>query len=134
MKQIPNLIAGSVIFATILGCKKHNATPPPPPTRTIQYQLYTTQDFSTVKDSITFQLSMRDGATVIFDSTLAPMRISEIPDNAHQILFKKPVPAGHEKSDLVVGFLYEIKDIGSSWFLDSSKAGSTIKIIDYNFH
>jgi len=116
--------------ATAPACKKDHQTAEQ---RTVQYQLYTAKDFSNEHDTITFTLVIRAGNNALFDSVLAPMRVSDIPDKAHQLVFRKPVPPGHEQTDLVVGFLYTIKDVGMSWYLDSCKAGQTLKIVDYNF-
>jgi hypothetical protein len=116
--------------AMVPACKKDHQAPVQ---RTIRYQLYTAKDFSNEHDTITFTLVMRAGNNTLFDSVLAPMRVSEIPDKTHQLVFGKLVPPGHEQTDLVVGFLYTIKDVGMSWYLDSCKAGQTLKIVDYNF-
>ncbi|HTI92051.1 MAG TPA: hypothetical protein VL727_15765 [Puia sp.] len=120
-----------IAMATIApACKKEHQTAVQ---TKIQYQLYTAKDFSNVHDTIAFRLVIRAGNTTLFDSALAPMRISEIPDKTHQLAFGKLVPPGHEQTDLVVGFLYSIKNIGMSWYLDSCKAGQALKIVDYNF-
>jgi hypothetical protein len=113
-------------------CKKDHAAPPPPP-RTIQYNLYTGQDFSSDLHTITFRLTIHGKNSLIFDSALAPMLIKDIPDKAHELVFKKLVPPGHEKDTLLVGFIYDIQDVGESWFLDTCRPGTTLKIIDYNF-
>ena len=70
---------------------------------------------------------------ILLDSALAPMLVEDIPDKAHQLVFKKVVPPGFDKDTLVVGFIYDIKDVGESWFLDSCGPGQTLKLIDYNF-
>jgi len=122
-------------IATVPACRKDHQTPPPPPsTRTIEYRLYTEQDFSNVSDSIIFNLYMRssDGHKLL-DSALAPMLVKEIPNKAHQLVFRKEVPAGHEKDDLVVGFTYYLVNIGYSWYLDTCKAGQPLKIMEYSF-
>jgi hypothetical protein len=70
---------------------------------------------------------------VLLDSNIAPMTINAIPDQQHQLVFDKIVPAGHEKDKLVVGFVYDIDNVGESWYLDSSVAGQTTKIVEYSF-
>jgi hypothetical protein len=122
-----------LLSAAVLSCKK-NATPPPP--RTIRYILYTKQDFSTGTDTIRFRLHMHTtGATgrILLDSNIAPMMISEIPDQQHQLVFEKTVPAGHDQDKLVVGFVYDIDNVGEGWYLDSSLAGQATKIVEYSF-
>jgi hypothetical protein len=119
-----------VIAATASACKKDHQTAVP---RTVQYQLYTAKDFSNDRDTIAFTLIIRAGNNTLFDSALAPMRLSEIPDKDHQLVFGKLVPPGHEQTDLVVGFLYTIKNVGMSWHLDTCKVGQSLKIVDYNF-
>ena len=114
----------------LASCKKNTN---PPTTRTIQYVLYTKQDFSNNFDIIRFRLSMASGSHTLFDSSLAPMTISAIPDSLHALVFRKNVPSGYEQAKLVVGFFYSIDNVGSSWFLDSSIAGQSFKKVEYNF-
>ena len=126
------LFLGIVCLTGLFACKK-DSRPPATPTRTIRYVLYTTQNFSNDNDTIRFRLSMKVGSTVLLDSPLAPIRVSQIPDAAHKLTFDKIVPAGYDDKDLQVGFLYQIDNVGMSWFLDSCKAGEALKTIDYNF-
>jgi hypothetical protein len=134
MKHFTSLFRrGAVITAVIAfcACKKDH---PAQPVRTIQYQLYTDQDFSDDQHTITFRLLMRTaGNKVLFDSALAPMLVSAVPDKAHQLVFRKVVPPGYENAELAVGFPYAIKDIGESWYIDTCAPGQTLKIVDYNF-
>jgi hypothetical protein len=131
MKQFASVFCGcAILVATITACKKENHTLP---FRTIYYQLYTEKDFSNNQDSITFRLVIRAGRNKLFDSALSPMRIAEIPDKANKFIFRKTVPAGYERSDLTVGFLYSVKDIGESWYLDTCKVKSPEKTIEYSF-
>jgi len=133
MNHFTRLFCGLVfVVVAFEACKKDHPTPPTP-TRTIQYQLYTDQDFSSDLHTITFRLTIHGKNSIIFDSALAPMLIKDVPDKAHQLVFKKLVPAGHDKDTLLVGFVYDIKDVGESWFLDTCKPGQALKIIDYNF-
>ena len=122
------LVIASII--TIVSCKKSTA---PPARRTIQYILYTKKDFSGVSDTIRFQLLMAAGNQTLFDSAIAPMTVSAIPDSLHALVFRKNVPAGYEQTKLRVGFLYAIDNVGNSWYLDSSIAGQTQKTVEYNF-
>jgi len=61
---------------------------------------------------------------------LASMRIEDIPDALNKLVIEKTV---NDNSDLAAGFHYEIQDVGSSSFIDTSKAGNPFKIIDYSF-
>ena len=120
----------SMVFTS---CKKSTETPPP---RTIWYILYTKQDFSSDQDTIRFRLRMQTTGTtgrVLLDSSIAPMKISEVPDSLHRLVFTKTVPPGHEQDKLVVGFIYDIDNVGESWFLDSSAAGQRTKTVEYSF-
>src|SRR5579871_1151809 len=124
------------ILATVAAsCRKsYTKFNPPPttpvPTRTIRYILYTLQDFRNNNDSIAFSLRMTSKHGVLFDSALAPMRISEIPDKPHEIAIDRVVPAGFEKDTLTVGFDYKIKNVGESWFLDTCNPTTALKHVD----
>ncbi len=117
----------------LVACKKNAGSPTP---RTIRYILYTKENFSTDDDTIRFRLHIHTIGTtgrVLFDSNIAPMKISEIPDQQHQFVFTKTVPPGYDKEKLVVGFVYDIDNVGESWYLDSSLAGQTQKTVEYSF-
>jgi hypothetical protein len=120
----------SLIFAA---CKKNAEIPKP---RTIAYILYTKEDFSGEKDSIRFRLHIHSAGTtgrVLLDSNLAPMTIEQVPDSLHRLIFTKTVPPGHDKDKLVVGFVYDIDNVGEGWYLDSMVAGQTTKTVEYSF-
>jgi len=104
-----------------------------PMSRDINYVLFTKKDFSNNNDTIRFRLLMRSGNQVLLDSPLAPMTISQIPDSLHRMSFLKHVPSANRNDDLVVGFLYQIDNVGNSWFLDSSKANNPVKTVIYSF-
>jgi len=69
----------------------------------------------------------------LFDSSLASMKISEIPDKAHAIVIDKVVPPGNNDVDIQLAFLYTIQDVGFSWYLDSARAGELSHTIEYSF-
>jgi hypothetical protein len=125
---------GAILIGT--SCNKQDGyqTPNNPgPPRKIQFRLYTDHDFTGNSDKITFTLTIQTAANkVLWDSVLSPMKISEIPDAAHKLVIDKLVP-NNNNSLLKVGFLYSIENVGNSWFYDSSKAGETLKIVDFNF-
>jgi hypothetical protein len=98
--------------------------------------LYTKEDFSNVMDTIRFRLRMQTtGAAgrVLLDSNIAPMKVSQVPDSLHRLIFTKTVPAAYQNEKLVVGFIYDIDNVGESWFLDSSVAGQALKVVEYSF-
>lgn len=133
--RLPLVVAiACIAFAGIFAaCKKHSDTPEP---RTIRYILYTKEDFSGDIDTIRFRLHIHTTGTtgrVLYDSNIAPMRINEIPDSLHRLIFTKTVPPGHDTDKLVVGFVYDIDHIGESWYLDSSVAGEKQKTVEYSF-
>src|ERR1700760_2791906 len=100
MKRHLSLTTITAVTIAVAACKKDHQTPPPPLVHTtVQYQLYTEQDFSTDTHPITFRLFMRTTAgNVLFDSALAPMLIKDVPNKAHMLVFRKEVPAGNETS------------------------------------
>jgi hypothetical protein len=123
------------VIVMLGSCKKDyssGATTYPAIERKIRFQLYTNQDFSGNNSVINFSLFIRNANKTIFDSSLATMQIKDIPDALHKLVIEKTVP-GNDNSDLAAGFNYEIQNVGNSWFIDTSKAGNTLKIIDYAF-
>ncbi len=102
------------------------------PKERYRFQLYTNQDFSNDNAVIHFSIFIKNGSTVLLDSALATMQIKDIPDAAHKIVIEKSV-TGYDNADLSAGFQYEIENVGFSWFTDTSKAGNSLKIIDYAF-
>ena len=137
MKKHPlTLASGILCFALLLvvaACKKDS---PAANARTIRYVLYTREDFSGISDTIRFRLRMQtDGVSgrVLLDSSLAPMTVSAVPDSLHALVFEKKVPSGHEKDRLTVGFIYDIDNVGESWYLDSCLPGQVLKTVEYSF-
>jgi hypothetical protein len=129
-----NLLLCLVLFLGFLSCKKDTKTPTPPPApRNVRYILYVRNAFPDDDKLITFDIVMKNGTKVLFDSAFAPMKISAMPDKEHAIVVEKTVPAGNENADLVVGFTYAIQNVGNSWFLDTAKAGNPLKIMEYPF-
>ncbi|HEY4112011.1 hypothetical protein [Puia sp.] len=120
-----------VIFSVAILCCKKDATPEQP--RLIRYILYTKQDFSAEHDTIRFRIYMATKAKTLFDSGIVPMTISAVPDQQHQLVFEKKVPFGYEKEKLKVGFIYDIDNVGESWYLDSCLVGEATKTVEYSF-
>lgn len=137
---VPSRLRGIFIYAftalvvAIIGlsCRKDNSTPgiTYPQQRTIRFQLYTNEDFSTNTSVINFTVFIENRSKTLFDSSLASMQIKDIPDSAHKIIIEKTVA---DNSDLAAGFRYEIQNVGMSWHIDTSKAGNSLKVIDYAF-
>ncbi len=136
MKKFFICILSALIVVLILSsCKKQYSstdTMYPVNDRKIRFQLYTNQDFSGNTSVINFSIFIRNANKTLFDSSLASMQIKDIPDAAHKLVIERTVP-GNDNSDLAAGFRYEIHDVGNSWYIDTSKAGNTFKIIDYAF-
>jgi len=101
--------------------------------RKIRFQLYTDKDFSNENSVIKFSIFIRDAHTTLFDSSLAPMQLQDIPDAAHKIVIDKMV-LGNNNADLAAGFHYEIQNVGHSGYIDTSRAGNVLKVVDYAFH
>ena len=120
-----------LIGLTITSCKKYTSgTPYPVFDRKIRFQLYTDQDFSGNTSVIRFSLYIRGTNGVLLDSALAPMEIKDIPNAANKLVFEKAVGG---TSDLAAGFRYQIDNVGTSWYIDSCKAGTYYKVVDFNF-
>jgi hypothetical protein len=136
MKKNLILVLATIIVVLILAsCKKYDSSPStmyPGNSRKIRFQLYTNKDFSGETSVINFSLFIKNANSTLFDSALAPMQIKDIPDSAHKLVIEKTVTGnGHE--DLAAGFVYEIQNVGVSWYIDTSKAGNGFKVIDYAF-
>jgi hypothetical protein len=120
-----------ISVATGSSCKKTDS-PSPSTTRKIQFNLYTQKDFSGITDDINFTLIIKEGPHILWDTALATMKIKDIPDSLHKLTFEKQVLAGND-STLVAGFLYEIVNVGQSWYLDTCQAGEKLKVVNYSF-
>ena len=135
MKIFLRLVLASLVIVLILvSCKKYSTGNPTYGVtgRKVRFRLYTNDDFSTNTSVIKFSLVIRDGNINLFDSSVAPMEIRNIPHLDHELVIEKTVQA-NVNSTLTAGFLYDIENVGNSWFLDTMKAGSTFKVIDYAF-
>ena len=113
--------------------------------RKVQFILYTDKDFSDDNNIITFKLSIQrinkqvsrgpglePPTEILWDSTLASMKIKDIPHLAGKLVIEKTVTA-KESSLLKVGFYYSIENVGNSQHFDAFNAGETFKILDFNF-
>ncbi|MES2373834.1 MAG: hypothetical protein V4557_14735 [Bacteroidota bacterium] len=128
-----------VLLASILGvsCKKELGgsnlqLPDSNGVRKVQYVLYTDKDFSNYDRNINFSVFISTGNTTIFDSAIATMRVKDIPNFANRIVVEKTIPAT-VTGDLKVGFTYYLENVGNSWYLDTCKAATVNKVVNYNF-
>jgi hypothetical protein len=127
------ILAAVAVMFLVFSCKKdHGHTVKNKPLRKVHYELFTTEDFSEDEHDIQFNLFMRDSRRTIFDSALAVMKVKDIPDSLHRLVFDKLVP-GNNQDSLVVGFTYYITNVGYSWYLKSYPKGDTLKVIKYSF-
>ena len=132
MYKRPFILLACILPLIISSCQKQNVQTPPYGNRTIKFILYTNKDFSTINDSISFSLTIRNQEhTVAFDSTLTAIRIKDIPKAQNKWTFTKTVP--NDGTILTAGFLYSIKNVGYSWYLDTVGVKQQIKTIEYPF-
>ena len=130
----------AIVAITILAavsCRKQTGIPkisdPVPVTaRQVNFSLYTTKDFSNDNGTIQFTATIRNATQVLWDSILPPMKIKDIPSVINKINISKAVP-GNDHSQLSVGFIYYIQNVGQSWYLQTFDAGEAVKVVDYNF-
>jgi len=116
----------------MLSCQKQTVQTSAGTSRTIKFILYTNKDFSTNNDSINFSIHIKNPAsTIAFDSTVTAMKVKDIPGPANKLVFQKTVP--NDGSILTAGFIYSIKNVGSSWYLDTCGVNEKIKTIEYPF-
>src|SRR5579864_8020425 len=122
--KINHLIILPVLLFFVVSCKKDQPNAKINPQRKVRYELYTDEDFSDDQKNIQFSIFMRNGQNTIFDSPLAKMEIKDIPDSNHRIIIEKMAP-DNDTSTLVVGFNYQIENVGFSWFMDTFPASDT---------
>jgi hypothetical protein len=130
-----NILTALILMGiiTIWSCKKDQSTPGEQIVeRTIQYVLYTNEDFSDDDDNITFSVFARDDNSTLLDSAITTMKVNEIPPAGNKIIIEKKLLT-KASTDLVAGFVYEIENVGISWYLDSIPAGQNNKTIEFAF-
>jgi hypothetical protein len=130
--KINHFIVLPVLLLMVVSCKKDQPNVKTNPPRKVRYELYTNENFSNDQENILFSVFMRNGQKTIFDSPLAAMKIKDIPDSNHRIIIEKLAP-DNDTATLVVGFNYQIENVGSSWFLDTFSSGNTFKLLKYSF-
>ena len=131
MKHTATALLLSCLLVSNFSCKKDEGTPKS--SRTIQFVLYTEKDFSNAYDTIIFSIFIKSGSQFLLNRPIGAMRVADIPTPANKLVFNEIVPPGHDQERLSVGFLYEIKNVGNSWFIDSCNAGEVLHVVNYNF-
>jgi len=101
-------------------------------TRKVRFELFTRENFAGNKENIQFTIHMGRAPGPLFDSTLATMKIEEIPDSMHRIIIEKTVP-GNDTATIEVGFLYAIENVGNSWYLEPLYGTESFKVVRYAF-
>lgn len=129
---LPFIILAFAVILIGTSCTKEAAPTIPHPERIIRFILYTKQDFSGNNHNITFSLFIRNHTRDLFDSALSSMKIKDIPDSTHKLIFEKKVP-NDDGSDVAAGFNYTIENVGSSWHIDTCAAGQVFKVVDFPF-
>jgi hypothetical protein len=81
---------------------------------------------------ISFSVFTREGNNILLDSPIATMKVKEIPSAADKIIIEKKILT-HSSANLVAGFVYEIKNVGVSWYLDTISATRANKTIEFAF-
>ena len=117
-----------------MSCKKNYSPPGKGQSieRKVLFELYTTKSFAGEQQLVTFKLRMSDGPNTIWDSTLAPMQLKDIPSLANKITIEKKVP-GNSNAQLVTGFIYTIENVGISWYNEVFNAGEQNKTVSFDF-
>jgi len=130
--KIKHLATLSALLLFVVSCKKDQPNVKINPPRKVRYELFTNEDFSTDQKNILFSIFMRKGQKTIFDSPLSAMKIKDIPDSIHRIIIEKLAP-DNDTATLIVGFNYQIENVGNSWFLDTFSSGNSFKLLRYPF-
>jgi hypothetical protein len=130
--KINQFIIFPFLLLIVVSCKKDQPNAKTNPPRKVRYELYTNEDFSGDQKNILFSIFIRSGQKTIFDSPLATMKIKDIPDSNHKIIIEKLAP-DNDTATLVVGFNYQIENVGFSWFLETFPVGDTVKVLRYPF-
>ena len=131
MKKYLSPILFSLIILCESSCKKDNAQTTPLSSRTITFILYTEKDFSADEHNITFSLLIKNHLTTLFDSSLSTIKIKDIPAPVNKLIIEKKIP--DDGSAWIVGFQYNIENVGYSWYLDSCAVGQSSKTVEFAF-
>ncbi|WP_214073833.1 hypothetical protein [Mucilaginibacter sp. dw_454] len=130
MKKLFTLCVAIFAILSIASCTKKDPTVKPQNVRSILFKLYTQKDFSDNDEDITFSIFIKKANQTLFDSTLATMKIKDIPKSASAMIFEKKI---NDNSLLSAGFNYSIENVGTSSHIDTIAAGEQNKEIDFSF-
>lgn len=122
------VLAVMVIAAS---CTKSSSPAIVYPEKTVRFVLHTEQDFTGNTENILFSLFIRKANTLIFDSTLSPMQLKDIPNVSKELVFEKKI--ADDGSDLTAGFMYTIENVGNSHYIDTCKGGVPFTLVDFSF-
>jgi hypothetical protein len=101
--------------------------------KTIRFQLYTTEDFKIETKNVIFRLFIEDPMRhIIWDSLLPPIRLNQVPDSFHIISIERNIRIKPQET-IKAGFRYTIEDVGSSSYVDTLSPGTKFKLIEFNF-
>jgi len=136
MNTKKNTVPALLFVVTILvtgSCKKGYEPQLPPVTRQIQFELFTSHDFSKENDSISFTVFIaHQGNQPVWDSALAPMTLKDIPHLPQKWVVQKTLTG--DTAVLKAGFRYEIKNVGHAGISDTLSAATHFKIISFDFN
>lgn len=135
MKKLATLIIALLfIFVFSYSCKNdENPIPEVPLKRKVKFELFTTKDFSTYEGTITFKalINGSDRGRRVWDSTFAPMRVKDIPNEANKIAFEKVIDRGELPK--AIGFEYYLEGVGLAWYVEQVSELEYVKTVKLDF-
>lgn len=139
-RNVLKALLNFAIITTLLlaSCGKYQPVPynsnpdTPSAVRKVRFELFTNENFSGDKNIIQFTLHIGTAPRPVFDSSLATMKIEDIPDSTHRIIIEKSIPA-NDTTTLEVGFLYSIENVGNSWYIEAFPGNQSFKVVRYSF-
>jgi hypothetical protein len=132
MKTIVLRLILAITAAIMISSCQKETQPVKLVSRTINFNLYTEKDFSNQNGNISFNIVVRDGSVKLLDSTVANMKIKDIPTLANKLVYPKKLTA-NINADLRVGFTYSIENVGYSWYFVDFAANDLHKEVNFSF-
>ncbi|MEO5564362.1 MAG: hypothetical protein ABIR18_13030, partial [Chitinophagaceae bacterium] len=134
MKMYSFVTAITVMIVFISCTKDHDEKTCEPVLRKVRYELYAADNFAGQKTNITFRIIMRNDRThkIYIDSSLATMKVEEIPDFQHRIIIEKLVP-GNDTATLTVGFINYLEGSSIAWRLEEFEKGDNFIVTKWPF-
>ena len=134
-----SIIVLIVITGFFTSCIKEHCDDKPdtPVLRKVRYELWAADNFAGQKNNITFRILMRNDRTrkVYIDSSLATMKLDEMPDFDHRIIIEKFVP-NNDTATLSVGivnFLEGPPTASSAWRFEDFEKGDNFIAMKWAF-